>query len=398
MKHLSTNVLIIGKSGVGKSALLNYLFHKNIQKTGAGRPVTEFGLYPFNFEYDDTFTIRIHDTWGLEPDKAKEWRELIMKEVKEHDKKEICEWFNTIIYCLNANSRIVEDFEIENIKSLLNEKNNIVVVLTHCDPKKGEMTDFVMREKIIRDTNIPSENIICVNSVSQATIGGTQGAQFGREDVFVAIIQNLWKSLRGKVPYLIKDKVKNQFNEFQNNLNEYIDRKNLLFKSEKTYQKIEEDVEMDFDRLATDINAFTNRQFDDAIEYYNELSNKYAHIALLNQNNIKVKTGKFKSTSLFEEDVNRIMKKLTKRREMLGHNFSIANDDITKENLKNVIVSLKKYLSGSRKVKIELKSAIEKYVHQARRVVFNEIECIEKELINLNIDELSLLHLDAKSN
>ena len=37
----STNVLIIGKSGVGKSSLLNYLFGKELQAVGVGAPVTK---------------------------------------------------------------------------------------------------------------------------------------------------------------------------------------------------------------------------------------------------------------------------------------------------------------------------------------------------------------------
>ena len=34
---IKTNVLIIGKSGVGKSSLLNYIFGKELEKTGAGK-------------------------------------------------------------------------------------------------------------------------------------------------------------------------------------------------------------------------------------------------------------------------------------------------------------------------------------------------------------------------
>lgn len=35
------NVLILGKTGVGKSSLLNYIFETDKAETGAGRPVTE---------------------------------------------------------------------------------------------------------------------------------------------------------------------------------------------------------------------------------------------------------------------------------------------------------------------------------------------------------------------
>ena len=37
---IKTNILIAGKSGVGKSSLLNYIFGEEVSPTGAGKPVT----------------------------------------------------------------------------------------------------------------------------------------------------------------------------------------------------------------------------------------------------------------------------------------------------------------------------------------------------------------------
>ena len=35
---IKTNILIAGKSGVGKSSLLNYIFGEEVAETGAGKP------------------------------------------------------------------------------------------------------------------------------------------------------------------------------------------------------------------------------------------------------------------------------------------------------------------------------------------------------------------------
>ena len=67
MDKLKTNVLVIGRTGVGKSSLLNYLFGRELQETGTGRPVTKMGLFPFEYEYDDKLSIHIYDTWGWNP-------------------------------------------------------------------------------------------------------------------------------------------------------------------------------------------------------------------------------------------------------------------------------------------------------------------------------------------
>ena len=48
---IKTNILIAGKSGVGKSSLLNYIFGEEVSPTGAGKPVTAEGLHEYLFRY-----------------------------------------------------------------------------------------------------------------------------------------------------------------------------------------------------------------------------------------------------------------------------------------------------------------------------------------------------------
>ena len=81
----STNVLIIGKSGVGKSSLVNYLFGKELQAVGVGAPVTKMEIKEFVYKYDEHFEMHIYDTWGLEPSakKAEQWKKTIFDEIAE---------------------------------------------------------------------------------------------------------------------------------------------------------------------------------------------------------------------------------------------------------------------------------------------------------------------------
>ena len=145
----STNVLIIGKSGVGKSSLLNYMFGRELQQVGVGAPVTKMEIKEFTYQYDEHFEMHIYDTWGLEPSaqKAEEWKNTIFKEIERHDTKKISDWFNTIIFCLNAKSARVEDFELDIMEELLREKNHVTVALTHCN-YKSDPDGIVLRDSV----------------------------------------------------------------------------------------------------------------------------------------------------------------------------------------------------------------------------------------------------------
>ena len=80
---LETNVLIIGKSGVGKSSLINYIFDKQLMKTGSGRPITEKGVFTEKLKIDDRFTINLSDTWGIEANKAEEGEKIIIDDIND---------------------------------------------------------------------------------------------------------------------------------------------------------------------------------------------------------------------------------------------------------------------------------------------------------------------------
>ena len=169
----STNVLIIGKSGVGKSSLVNYLFGKELQPVGVGAPVTKMQIKEFTYKYDKHFEMHIYDTWGLEPStqKAELWKKKIFDEIARHDKKSISEWFNTIIFCLNAKSSRIEDFELDIMEQLLREKNHLTIALTHCRSK--EDPDGIILRKSIREElekrgvdSLEDRNFVFVSNVN----------------------------------------------------------------------------------------------------------------------------------------------------------------------------------------------------------------------------------------
>jgi predicted GTPase/uncharacterized protein (DUF697 family) len=151
------NILIIGKTGVGKSILINNVFDfddKNQAKTGTGRPITqEIQQYT-----KDDCPITIYDTPGLElnqeqANKVKEDVKVIIQEKKHLDIKE---HIHVIWYCVNGSHERFEVGEEVWIKNLVQQDEvPVIIVLTQTnDPKISLILDY------LRDLNLPVNAII----------------------------------------------------------------------------------------------------------------------------------------------------------------------------------------------------------------------------------------------
>ena len=391
----STNVLIIGKSGVGKSSLLNYIFGRELQKVGVGAPVTKMEIKKFTYKYDDHFEMHIYDTWGLEPSvqKAEDWKNTIFKEIGRHDEEKISEWFNTIIFCLNAKSARVEDFEIDIMEELLREKNHVTIALTHCN-SKSDPDGIVLRESVKeeltkRGIEAPDDrNFVFVSNVRKKLLGGTV-EQFGREEIFISIIRNVWASLKSKVPYLTRRKFENSFARKKAELLKKPESLKWIvpFMRKNRIKVLEREINKNCDAFVNELVSEINEMYSDAVEYYTALSKKYAMIGFkMDADEYKTQASiHFDAMHTIRQQVNADLELLTKR--ILFFDDAFNNTEL-KAKLRDSIINFRILMRDGKKVREDLRSELLRYMDAVYRYLDEHLKRIENNLELLEIDDL----------
>lgn len=391
----STNVLIIGKSGVGKSSLLNYMFGRELQQVGVGAPVTKMEIKEFTYQYDEHFEMHIYDTWGLEPSaqKAEEWKNTIFKEIERHDTKKISDWFNTIIFCLNAKSARVEDFELDIMEELLREKNHVTVALTHCN-SKSDPDGIVLRDSVKEELekrgidSIDDRNFVFVSNVRKVLLGGTV-EQFGKEEIFLSVIRNVWASLKSKVPYQARKHFESLFALKKEELLKKPDRLKWMvpFLRKNQIKALEQDINNNCSSFVNELVSEINSMYNDAIEYYTELSKKYAMIGFEMDSDDYLTSADihFDAMQTIKEQVTADLNLLRERMQFFD---DILKNDKVESGMRDTIVNIKIFVNDSKKIRQDLKRELERYMDEVYRYLDDHLNRIERNLDSLEIDDL----------
>jgi uncharacterized protein (DUF697 family)/GTP-binding protein EngB required for normal cell division len=127
------NILIAGKTGVGKSTLINNVFREKLADTGIGKPVTKH----LRRITKEGIPIVLYDTRGLEL--QEKIQKQVMREIFDlvEQNKNSREAIHAVYYCIQANSSRIEDTEIELIKEI-SEILPVILVLTQSIGKPAD--------------------------------------------------------------------------------------------------------------------------------------------------------------------------------------------------------------------------------------------------------------------
>ena len=120
------NILIAGRSGVGKSTLVNTIFGREVARTGIGRPVTrDIAWYE-----PEGLPVRLCDTRGLELSRYEETLDALRREIERGIGAGAQERVHVLWLCIAEPSSRIEDAERGILEMCLAHGIQGIVVLT----------------------------------------------------------------------------------------------------------------------------------------------------------------------------------------------------------------------------------------------------------------------------
>lgn len=212
------NIITLGRSGAGKSSLLNYLLNKEHFKTGVGRPVTGAGFYDTQHKIAGV-PVTVIDSYGIESGaNFLEWKKLLQEKLKQHDySHNIEEWLHVVMYCISAEDARVQPIDWQIIKNFTSTGQKMIIVITHAD--EGEETCKALRDEICaKIPDIDEKYFVEIDSVKYKK-------QYLGNDLRNMIIEQYLDNVFFALPKYCIQKALAEIDDFQWDINYDIDHR-----------------------------------------------------------------------------------------------------------------------------------------------------------------------------
>lgn len=202
IRNLNTlNIAVIGKTGVGKSTLINAIFREDVAETGTGKPVTDrMRKYERN-----GFPLCLYDTKGFEL--GKEAQEEVKRELIETIKEgagsgDISRAIHCIWYCVNAASNRFEQEEVNWIKDFTEQNKTYAVPVIIVITKSYLKNDAREMKKTIEAMNLDVMQIVPVLSRDCEIDDGVTVKAYGSDKLIEVMLEALPDELADTLMYV----------------------------------------------------------------------------------------------------------------------------------------------------------------------------------------------------
>lgn len=153
IKYLS--IIIIGRSGVGKSTLINCLLKEDLAKEGTGKIIT---IENASYHNDKIPFLRLIDTRGIEFEHEFGPKSIMnnalgyIKNEKNQENQDYNNYINCVWFCLKGND--IEEKEIEIINNLQKKESNLPIIVVNTLKYEKEENSQIKRKILEKCTNI----------------------------------------------------------------------------------------------------------------------------------------------------------------------------------------------------------------------------------------------------